>query len=1079
MYLKKLELNGFKSFADRTILHFEPGITAVVGPNGCGKSNIFDSIRWVLGEQSVKSLRGSKMEDVIFNGTDTKPAVGFAEVSLTFSNENKMLPIEYDEVTISRRLFRSGESEYLINKNIVRLKDINELFMGTGIGAESYSLVEQGKIDLVLSSHPEDRRLVFDEAAGITKYKSQKRETLRKLEDADQNLLRLNDIIVEVKRQINSLERQAAKARRYKEVFENLKNLEIKLNSFHIKNLLGTQEKIKNNIEELEKELTQSIQALADLKQKLSQRETDLTSYELEVSSLNNQLFSLLNAVEKYNHQINLNNERVNELGARGNNLVEQKKQIQERMSQDLEKIETLKKDTQELINSKGQKEDTLNLKEEEQGNINKEISQCHRTIEKAKLDIFEFSASETQVRNQINDTNSQMQSVLARKKRLDIEKMKVTQEREEINANLNLILPLIEESCKKIEDLKLKLSLSLQDQDTNKKEIASLKEKIQNLQNEKLSLESQKEFLEKLKLTYQDNPESLEAVILLNELPKNQTSGIVAKIKEISNLSNEEKIRLGCSYRITCEAKPIPLDTKDIDNRIKQIINEVNSDKELLVLREKTLQELEPQIENLEKEVHQEDIVLENKNTQRRQIEESLSRVEQEINLVILELDQTESDLKNFEQKGNELKEKELSVENDLLQARNSIVSSQEIIAGKTTLREENLVLITQLTTQLQSLEDKIESSASTLKLLEDAFNQDKDNLEQAEKETINCLKKIGDINQENQNLKIKIEESLKEKGLVDNKISESKQRNIDLIKEINTLRENLNLNQENQERLQNEIHTLKMQTQEISYKETSIKERVMQVYKISLETMSFNSDELIDIDSLSNQIEELKRKLDSYGIVNLVAIEEYDELKQRYDFLIQQQNDLVTAKEALKETISKINRTTRKMFLETFEKIAVEFKNYFRLLFNGGDAQLILIDQENPLESGIEIICRPPGKKLQNVLLLSGGEKAMSAVALIFAIFKIKPSPFCVLDEIDAPLDETNVMRFGGLLHEFTKTSQFVIITHNKKTIANANLMYGITMQESGVSKIVSVKFANDEPGDSVESEEVGVSL
>lgn len=421
MYFRKLELLGFKSFAEKTVLHFEPGITAVVGPNGCGKSNIFDSIRWVLGEQSVKSLRGSKMEDVIFNGTENIPALGYAEVSLTFSNEAKILPIDYSEVTITRRIFRSGESEYLLNKTQVRLKDILELLMGTGIGAESYSLIEQGKIDLILSSRPEDRRLVFDEAAGISKYKSQKKETIRKLEETEANLLRVNDIISEVKRQINSLERQAAKARRYKEVFDKLKKLEMEFSAFQIHQY---QDKINNlniRLEELVNQELGQTDLGSQLNKEFVQLQEELLKYESKSSSLLSQANSLENIILRNSQQLSFNHERASELRQKCKVLEVKKTELQLKLSEDQAKMDSLKVNIGN-IESEIKEKSSLELKfaynlEE----LAKTIDSTQRNIKEAKAKILEFASFEAALNNQVRSLTGELSQVLVRKKRLDL----------------------------------------------------------------------------------------------------------------------------------------------------------------------------------------------------------------------------------------------------------------------------------------------------------------------------------------------------------------------------------------------------------------------------------------------------------------------------------------------------------------------------------------------------------------------------------------------------------------------------------------------------------------------------------
>ncbi|MDP2043633.1 MAG: AAA family ATPase, partial [Candidatus Omnitrophota bacterium] len=443
--------------------------------------------------------------------------------------------------------------------------------------------------------------------------------------------------------------------------------------------------------------------------------------------------------------------------------------------------------------------------------------------------------------------------------------------------------------------------------------------------------------------------------------------------------------------------------------------------------------------------------------------IQEQFNRIKEEEDIIVMELSDLQREISAIEQNLANAQAQLSGLNNEKRQRQDSIVQEEDAIALNSRLREEVLVLITQTKTEIEALNKRFSSDAATLTILEETYAQDKSSLENIEKQISDGQERENALKAEIAECQKKIEEAgieiaQKKNSLleVEAKYNELSGNTAGAVNKIDFLRKQL-------DQIKNRLHDFKMQDKDVDYRYAAIKERMLSAYKIDLDAQ-LESNKESGHEELSNEISELKKKLDSYGTVNLVAIEEYDELKQRYDFLIQQQADLLTAKESIHQAILKINRTTKQMFMETFEKVKIEFKNYFRLLFNGGDAQLFLLDEQDPLESGIEIICRPPGKKLQNVLLLSGGEKAMSAIALIFAIFRVKPSPFCILDEIDAALDEANIDRFSRVLQEFSKTSQFIVITHNKKTIVNANIMYGITMEQSGVSKIVSVKLSQN---------------
>jgi len=1051
MYFKKLEIVGFKSFCDKTTLHFEPGITAVVGPNGCGKSNIFDSIRWVLGEQSAKSLRGSDMQDVIFNGTDLKEPLGMAEVTLTFDNDKKFFPVEHDEVAITRRIFRSGESEYLLNKTLVRLKDILDLLAGTGIGAESYSMVAQGKIDLILSSKPEDRRLVFDEASGITKFKSQKREATRRLEETEQNLLRVNDIVVEVKRQIGSLERQATKARKYKEAFEELKTKEVDLSALHKKKLLEEKNIIISQLSELQLQEEKFLNIIGEQESKIANRQSELKTVEDSINDIKNQVLDLDNQVSGDKEKLRFDREKIIELEAAKKYALAQIEQTKNKLIIDQEKLNKARDEYSSIRKDAENKTVIIKEKESELNNLVLSIKLSLETIAKAKKNIMGLAIETSKVNNDISDFVAKEQILLARKKRLELERAKLNEEKAAAEDSLNSITRELESLRVAFDDLNLRIGSLNKELDGEKSSLEAINSSIEELGKQKLTLESHKEFIERLKTKYEDLGESLNAVISLDRLPQEQLTGLVIKIKAI------EKDKL----QLSGEAKPIDLDTEKISEKIGQIQEKIDSLRNQELEKKNSIAQLNNSSQELQQDLRSQEINLANKKSFHQNILEQFNKIREEEDIIIIELSDTEKEVSSLEEKLLSLKSCLEKLEIEHKKTEDLILGEQNNIAANTEIKERSLVSITQIKTQLDTLNKRINSDEAALRILEEAYNNDSQALGNSEKEIEKNEEKITTLRLEIDDSENKIKLNLKFIQDQEASLKETEDKYRAVSAGTSEVLNKIELDRKELDTLKNSLYELQMQNKDLDFKYQSIKDRLLQAYKIDLETVE-NIPEGIEENSALEEIQRLKEKLDSYGTVNLVAIEEYDELKKRYDFLIQQQDDLASAKESFHQAILKINRTTKQMFLETFEKVKEEFRNYFKLLFNGGDAQLFLIDEQDPLETGIEIICRPPGKKLQNVLLLSGGEKALSAVALIFAIFKVKPSPFCILDEIDAPLDEANVDRFGRLLQEFTQISQFIVITHNKKTIANAGVMYGITMEQSGVSKIVSVKFA-----------------
>jgi chromosome segregation protein len=744
---------------------------------------------------------------------------------------------------------------------------------------------------------------------------------------------------------------------------------------------------------------------------------------------------------------------------------------------QDEEKLNSVKTEFGGLKKNIEEKSSALQEKEARLNELAASIKASLQKISNTKELIMELVSGIAAKKNEISDFASKEQVYHSRSKRLEIEKAKVFEEKVITEDSLNKVTQEVDNLKSAVMELNNKLSGLKADIEKENLQLRSVNGEIDGLEKETLTLQSHKEFLEKLKTKYEDIGESMNALIYLDKLPLETTSGLVIKIKEGMSINDEDKVSSAeVKFKFSGEAKPIELDTEKIEEKINRLAADIDNLKNIRQVKEANLTEMNRNIAILQEELRNQEISLANKETSRFTTLEQFNKIKEEEDIIVLELQDVNKEISVLQSNIAVSRENlnRLNLEHRL--AEDSILKEEENISLNNKLREEVLVVITQIKTELASLNKRLTSDQDTLRLIEEAYNHDKDTL-------FNIEKQISDAGSKKECLALEIVEcaaknsaclkeiEAKNTGLkeAEKKYEEVSLGSSDVVKKIDSDRKVL-------DEIRNNLYQLQMNSKDIDYRYSTIKERILSAYKQDIETVPV-SDDVLEIDILNKEIEELKKKLDSYGTVNLVAIEEYDELKVRYDFLMQQQNDLLSAKESLHQVILKLNRTTKQMFMETFEKVREEFKNYFKMLFNGGDAQVYLIDEQDPLESGIEIICRPPGKKLQNVLLLSGGEKSMSAIALIFAIFKVKPSPFCILDEIDAALDEANVDRFSRILQEFSKISQFIVITHNKKTIINANVMYGITMQQSGVSKIVSVKFADKRPHAEVESEVVGV--
>ncbi|MCM8762846.1 MAG: hypothetical protein NC829_00490 [Candidatus Omnitrophica bacterium] len=695
--------------------------------------------------------------------------------------------------------------------------------------------------------------------------------------------------------------------------------------------------------------------------------------------------------------------------------------------------------------------------------NLSQTINYAHNHTQTAKRNILELVSRQAKLKNESIDINTRIQTSEARKKRLDIDKAKIEEERIGVEEALAAVQQESDALEKQFDTLNLNISAARKELDNASQEFSEINKRIRELENLKLSLNSQKELIEKLMLKYQDASSTMNAIVLVDRLPEEEVSGLIVKVKKGEAIKETEgPISKDVRYRFEGEAKTISLNIEEVNNRIKETVQKIEQEYNLRQEKEGLIATLNSQIKEGEEAWQKVRLELSHKNTEKDAIIKQRDKICDEKNIIDLELAEIQDNLNLMHARQNELQQQQIELTEEITAQEQIISTQQELINTHTQKREELLVSLTQMKTELEALRKRKDQDVSTLNILQHTYDQDKDDLIREEEEREEIRRKLIQINLEIENLGRENDENINKKYKQEDIL-----KNLELrLREMQDLYKNDHLNLEGikkeAEDIKNALHELKMQEQETSFKYAAIKDRIQEVYKIDLEAIT-DSATSQDVLTLQDEISRLKEKLDSYGNVNLVAIDEYDELKKRYDFLTQQQNDLLTAKQSLQEAITKINRTTKQMFQETFQKICEEFKNYFRLLFGGGDAKLFLVDEQDPLESGIEIIARPPGKKLQNVLLLSGGEKALAAVALLFAIFKVKPVSFCILDEVDAALDEANVDRFGHMLCDFAQTSQFILITHNKKTIAHANVMYGITMEKSGISKIVSVKFSH----------------
>ena len=1186
MYFKRLEIVGFKSFLNKTKLKFEPGVTAVVGPNGCGKSNIVDAIKWVLGEQSTKSMRSSSMQDVIFNGTEKFDPVNVAEVSLTLSNADRSLPVDYDEVTISRRLYRSGESEYILNKMPVRLTDIRNLIMGTGIGTSSYSIVEQGRMDMILSSKPEERRYVFEEASGITRYKAKKHEAMLKLERTKENLLRINDITREVERQIKSIERKARKAERYKVRFEELKDLEVKLSYKKYKELSTDDSSLIDKNRTLRERSLILSKEVGELSELLIKSREEFNTLSEKLNTSQSEVMQLSAEIDKASHTIEVNAERVSELGKQVERLDWEIEEATERKDKMKSRLDSLQERFKEVSKSRQDKDEALRGAEENVRVVTSQVEHFRHELKLNRERTVDIVSEETKMKNSLIRVSADIQNGLAREKRLKLERNNVQIEKENIIEKLNSTEQEAESAKRELDTKKEEFSVFHQEYLSNQEKLTSLASERSEKEKRLNEIKPRREFLQKLISEREGMNDSVKEIIKRAETGDTRFTGVHGILSELINV--RENYEESFESVLADASHAIVVDTRETAERIIGFLRENSMESVNLIILEEvkrflaygrgpvitkgTLDDVthvvsahEPYSSALralladvfvtispdaarifiekddefrgriigEKgEVYRKGMVrsrnFSNKETiplfgRKEKVEEMLAeedRISKKIDQITTRIEELNAWLKESTVKKqrleNELRDKEMRFA-DISSRRATIKEkldsvNEEILLLETEIEEEREIL-SQLRSETETLEESLKKVEEENQKLEEIINKAQEEIQEntrRREETLFCMSDIkaelSALVKEEENLRdnlqrekssfqridgeveekrLRIKEAgeriqhleeesrvLSERNVENNarlevlraEISEKKESKDALSQEIRRAEEHMRAREEELESSRDKSRDIDIMKKELEYKRASLVEKMQDTYKIDISRLEMDVPDETNWDEIAGNISELKDHLERMGDVSLGAVEEHKQLEERFEFLTKQKTDLENAREQLMQAIQKINRTTRKKFMESFEAIKKEFNDYFRMLFNGGKADLVLEDESNVLECGIDIIVRPPGKKLHNILQLSGGEKAMTAIALIFAIFKVNPSPFCILDEIDAPLDESNVVRFCRVLQEFLKLSQFVIVTHNRMTIQLADVLYGITMQEKGVSKIVSVKFTEE---------------
>ncbi|MBV7271965.1 chromosome segregation protein SMC [Clostridiaceae bacterium UIB06] len=1187
MYLKSIEIRGFKSFADKTELLFKNGVTSIVGPNGSGKSNISDAVKWVLGEQSVKSLRGGKMEDVIFAGTQFRKPVGLSQVSLTLDNEDKKLPLDYTDITVSRRLYRSGESEYFINNTQCRLKDIHELFMDTGIGKEGYSIIGQGKIEAVLSGRPEERRSLLEEAAGIVKFKWRKEEAEKKLENTDTNLIRINDILGAYEERLEPLSIENEKAKKFIKLSEELKQKEINMAVYSIDKIESKINSLENSIIEMNGNTEELNKKLMEFKDNINIYNEKLENLNAENSDCKKQYYDSKEKKQNVGSEINLLSERLENLY---NDI--------KKNSTEIGQIETK---LENIISDRDLQNNELSSLKKEQEQINKQIYEHENNVEaisasildktnlikKLKDDQIEYLSSISNLKNNILNLKNDTEALKEK-----IEDIKNSCESYLHSIKINVKTK--EAFLGQIENIKAKIINLQSNMKSNLAQISKLnstltiKEKeFRDLNNNHNKLEANHNMLVNLDKQYEGYNRSVKT--LMNDVNKGKVAlrknscfvlGEVIKVEKKFEIAIEIALGGAISDVITKDE----LIAKDLIKYLKlnnigratflpltivrgrkavitKAINEIegyvgiaseliNYDNSFInavehilgrtiicdtmdsALKIAKVSNYSFKIVTLSGEVvnpggsltggslHNRSANIIGRKREIEDIKLKIKDTEENINKLNLELQKCRSDIKTLDEENlnlkdqvyienieiTKLKEKLNAIDDESGKLKGNLeVSNKEVEILNEKLKEnieefqtkdKELEMVTHNQTKndnlINEIEEKLEDKNEEIDNAKEKLTYLKIKKAQIDEGVLNknlifqkLLSDIAELNQkkkiiEEENKKsrenidkhsIQIKNNKKEVGriekLIDDLDNKIKEQDIEIIKIKGKIKidsgslENLSLIIDKKEE---ELHKIQLSQAKLISEKEAMYSKLNDEFEITYAEALDYKEDIENLEDIKKEISILKSNISSLGTVNLSAIDEYKEVTEKVNFMTEQKEDLIKSKDELIKVIDEMTNKMKFVFNENFNKLRKNFNETFKELFKGGSADLILTNGDE-LNGNIDITVQPPGKKLQNINLMSGGEKGLSAIALLFAILKMKPTPFCILDEIEAALDDANVNRYAEFLKKFSENIQFIVITHRKGTMEASDALYGVTMEEKGISKIVSVDLSREE--------------
>ncbi|HEY4600155.1 MAG TPA: chromosome segregation protein SMC [Cerasibacillus sp.] len=1183
MHLKRLESVGFKSFAERIKVDFVPGMTAIVGPNGSGKSNITDAIRWVLGEQSAKSLRGSKMEDIIFQGSDTRNKLNVAEVTLVLDNSDGTLPLDYEEVSVTRRVYRSGESEFYINKQACRLKDIIDLFMDSGLGKEAFSIISQGRVEEILSSKAEERRVIFEEAAGVLKYKQRKKQAEFKLAETAENLHRVEDIIYEIEQQLDPLKEQAETAKEYKRLREKLKQHDISLLVTEIDHLHRSWKQLKAKFEHDETEELRLKTYIQKNEALILEKRHAIKHLDGEIEQHQAELLEITQKLEQAEGQKKVLHERHKHVAENKEKLIIQQNEINERCNELKIRLDQEDKTLQGLKAERN--EIKVNVRELET-KLSYDIEEIESELEQLKAEYIEY------LNRRAADSNEK-QSIEQQLSQMEVKTGKLTERKSSLDRVYNQLILNKKTAQQNLTQLQKVYQENEQKHQRLKNDMQKLTQNVQ-VANEKLiqgdryidKLNSKKEMLEEMKNDFQGFYHGAKSVLQawkkgnlkeihgpvidLISIPQQYTyaietilggqaqhivttddiaaRGAIQWLKETNNgratflplqsiqerfipnhlrqLAEAHSGYIGIASELVQTTEPFQKiighlmghvivartlkDANDInrlterrfrivtldgdvvfpggsmsggakrkqsqslftrDREITQLAHQLTEFKEKrtqfvnqLEEKRETLTHLKERVQTLEKGLYSDYQQVQEAHTKVKQLETKLLTTEESLHVFQLELDQSTADRENLQKRAEEITE-QLQETNgklklihsqidQLTKEKDSFYENQEELKQA---YQKARILLAEKEERTKNQFAQTQSIKEQLEAYEQQYEKTKFEL--------NSLTKASELQQSESNLVTTIKQLTENKGRLINVLQTKRTHRMEETTQIQDQERELKEEEKLLENLSKQVTEHKVQLNRLDVALENRLSHLETEYIITFDKARELYGQLEDVEAGKRKVDQIKAHINQLGTVNLGAIDEFERIRERYDFLTTQQKDLVEAKQTLYDVIEEMDTEMKRLFDETFSQIRAEFSVVFKQLFGGGRAELQLTDPKNLLDTGVDIIAQPPGKKLQNLGLLSGGERALTAIALLFAILRVRPVPFCVLDEVEAALDEANVVRFAKYVKQHSHETQFIVITHRKGTMEEADVLYGVTMQESGVSRFVSVRLEESE--------------